>query len=266
MASTGLDGQARTVEDIRHQLYTQITSGALKPGEKLGAERELAQTFGVSRAMIRQALDGLERMGTVSRLPGRGGGTFVSEPKIERDLSRVVSVPALLRKQGMTAGTRVLGTGIRAADQASAEALDLTAGDLVFEVTRIRLADGTPISLEHARFPATRFPGLLELPLGGSLYELLNERFQVTPAESMERIEVVAADQHEAAILNVDRHAPLLSITRTTRGADGRPFEFSHDLFRADRTRIVIHTPPTTAKSGTDPRERIEILPGRRPT
>jgi len=37
--------------------------------------------------------------------------------------------------------------------------------------------------------------------------------------------------------------APLLSITRTTTGTQDEPIEFSHDLFRADRTRIVVRTP-----------------------
>src|SRR5579871_5084088 len=72
------------------------------------AQRALAAELGVSRAALRQALAVLEDGGLVRRVPGRGGGTFVSRGKIERDLSRVVGVPALLRSQGVVAGTRVL--------------------------------------------------------------------------------------------------------------------------------------------------------------
>ena len=43
----------------------------------------------------------------------------------------------------------------------------------MLEVVRVRLADGEPLSLERALFPAERFPGLLDRSLGGSLYELL---------------------------------------------------------------------------------------------
>lgn len=256
-----------SAEDIRHELHTRIAEGALKPGERLGPERELAASYGVSRSTVRLALEALERTGNVRRFPGRGGGTFVSEPKIERDLSSVVSVPALLRKQGMTAGTRILSTAMVGADEATAAALRLPRGELVVEVVRIRLADGSPLSLEHARLPAARFPGLLELPLGGSVYELLEEHFQVSPAESVEQIEVVSATEHEAAILNLDNAAPLLSITRTTTDHDGEPIEFSHDLFRADRTRIVIKSPSASgsARSSANAGQRIEIVssPGR---
>ena len=89
-------------------LAEQIGSGQLRPGQRLGAERALAAELGVSRATLRQALAVLEEGGVVRRVPGRGGGTFVAKGKIERDLSRIVGVPALLRSQGVVAGTRVL--------------------------------------------------------------------------------------------------------------------------------------------------------------
>jgi len=75
------------------------------------------------------------------------------------------------------------------------------------------------------------------------VYELLEERYATRPKEAVERIEVVAASPDEAMVLDVAAGAPLLSITRTTTDAGDEPIEFSHDLFRADRTRIVVRTP-----------------------
>jgi GntR family transcriptional regulator len=236
------DPVGRAGEDAKRRLLEQIRTGALEPGVKLGGERELARELGVSRSTVRQALASMERAGVVRRIPGRGGGTFVGHSKVDRDLSRIVGVPALLRAQGITAGTRVVSTALVRADEATRAALRLPADAYVLDVVRIRLADGTPISLEHARLPAHRFPGLLELPLGGSLYELLETQYGVQPDEALEHIEVVLADRDEAAVLGLTAGAPLLSITRTTRGADGEPFEHSHDLFRGDRTTITVRT------------------------
>jgi GntR family transcriptional regulator len=97
---------SRGPEDVRRVLAERISAGRLRPGQRLGAERALAAELGVSRATLRQALAVLEDSGLVRRVPGRGGGTFVSRDKIERDLSRVVGVPALLRSQGVVAGTQ----------------------------------------------------------------------------------------------------------------------------------------------------------------
>ena len=131
--------------------------------------------------------------------------------------------------------------------------------------SRIRLADGSPFSLEHARFPARRFPGLLELPLGGSVYELLQDHFGAEPTDAVERIEVVLASADEAAILDVEPGAPLMAITRTTTDPDGEPIEFSRDLFRADRTRIVVRTEGGAASRAVPGRARVvELHPRRR--
>ena len=237
-------------ERVRRQLLDQIQHGLLRPGERLGAERDLAQKLGVSRSTMRQALGALETVGAVRRVPGRGGGTFVRSQKVERDLSRVVGVPALLRAQGMTSGSRIINTAIAEADEATATALELGPGSYVVDVVRIRLADGMPISLEHVRLPAERFPQLLDLPLGGSLYDLLEEHYDTVPGEAEEHIEVVVASEDEATILGTDPGAPLLSITRTAKDEDGVVFEYSHDLFRADRTIISVRTPASPRSAG----------------
>jgi len=247
-----------TAADVRQRLLDQISHGQLRPGQRLGGERDLALELGVSRSTVRQALGALEDAGVVRRVPGRGGGTFVRQQKVERDLSQVVGVPALLRRQGMTAGSRIVSTGMVTADDATRTALGLAAGAYVVDLVRIRLADGTPISLEHVRLPADLFPGLLDLPLGGSLYELLRDRYGLVPGEAVEHIEVVPAGVDEAAILDLDPGAPLLSITRTTEGSGGRTFEYSHDLFRADRTTITVRTPATTR--GATGRDRVVAL------
>jgi GntR family transcriptional regulator len=230
-------------DSIQRELQEQIDAGRWQPGQRLGSERSLATELGVSRSSLRQALAMMEEAGAVRRVVGRGGGTFVSHQKIDRDLSHIRSVPELLSAQGITAGTRILSTGTAPAAAATSEALELEPGQLVYAIVRIRLADGAPISLEHAWLPLALFPGLLDFQLGGSLYGLLGEHFSIEPRETTERGD------------------PLLSITRVTRGADGTPFEHSHDLFRADRTRIVVHT----TEPGSDPdadlsRQSFELI------
>jgi GntR family transcriptional regulator len=69
----------------------------------------------------------------------------------------------------------------------------------------------------------------------------------------VEQIEVVTASAGEAQVLDVPAGSPLLAITRTTTDADGAPIEFSQDLFRADRIRIVVRTPGAAGASPAEP-------------
>lgn len=224
---------------LRDRLLAEISTGRAAPGERLGAERELAARLGVSRSTLRAALDALETVGAVHRVRGRSGGIFVSQRRVERDLSRLTGLPAYLRRQGFQSGARVLSTSTHAADAETAAGLGLDEGELVLEVIRLRLADEQPVSLERARFPADRFPGLLDRSLSGSIYELLETEYGLRVGEAEERIEVIGAAAADARSLEVRPGTPLISIARTAWTAEGQPFEHSRDLFRADRVRIV---------------------------
>ena len=69
----------RAFEQICERIRGQITSGALKPGDKLPAERELAQQLGVGRNALREALRSLEIAGIVRLQKGVKGGAFIRE-------------------------------------------------------------------------------------------------------------------------------------------------------------------------------------------
>ncbi len=257
MSQLAEQAEPRLVDDARHRLLDMISSGALRPGDKLGTERELAAALSVSRSTLRQVLAVLAQAGVVRRVPGRAGGTFVAHTKVDRDLSVIVGLPEYLRRQGFVAGTQVLSATMTGADDLTATQLAITPGALVVDIVRIRLADAVPISLERARFPADRVPGLLELPLGGSIYDLLDAEYGMSPQDVTEHLEVVEASPDEAALLGVADRAPLLAITRTSCGGDGLPFEFSNDLFRADRTCVTFRTRAERAQiTGRPPGER----------
>ncbi|MCU0831670.1 MAG: GntR family transcriptional regulator [Rhizobiaceae bacterium] len=61
------------------RLRAQIHGGLLLPGEKLPAERALAETFGISRVTLREALGALEAEGYITIRRGAHGGAFVAD-------------------------------------------------------------------------------------------------------------------------------------------------------------------------------------------
>ena len=68
---------SRLYEQIVQQIEQSILKGALKPGDQLPAERELAQRFGVSRTAVREAVKALREKGLVEAYSGRG--TFITD-------------------------------------------------------------------------------------------------------------------------------------------------------------------------------------------
>ncbi len=242
-------GPGTTVHaQIEDWLAGAIAVGRLAPGDRLPTEHDLAAWLGVSRMTLRHALGELAQRGLVTRSVGRNGGTYVAEPKLEQDLTTLAGFSEQLRRHGMVAGARVLTATLRSASPAAAAALELAEDDPVHEVRRIRLADGKPIALEHSLFPAARFPEMLQCPLDGSLYELLEQKYGLRPHRAREVLEPVAADQREAQLLEVAEGAPLMLVSRTAYDKSGQPLEFARDLFRGDRTRLVMWTSDLAAR------------------
>jgi GntR family transcriptional regulator len=228
----------KPAEELRRRIVAELNAGA--PGAKLGSERELAERYGTSRSSLRQVLAALEEAGLVDRVIGRAGGIFISHGQVQRSLSDVVGVPAFLANQGYIAGTRVLSTKITVPDRTTQQALRIGPEDFVIEIQRVRLADGSPISLELAQFPAEAFPGLLERELGGSIYEILETHYGLVTSRADERIEAVNATPEESTLLGIKQRSALLLITRIAYDQHGAPCEFSRDLFRGDRTRLAV--------------------------
>lgn len=73
----GMVRQRKLADDIVTQLETMILEGTLRPGERLPAERALAEQFGVSRPSLREAIQKLAAKGLL--MSRHGGGNFVAE-------------------------------------------------------------------------------------------------------------------------------------------------------------------------------------------
>jgi GntR family transcriptional repressor for pyruvate dehydrogenase complex len=78
----------RAFDTICRKIRDMLAAGTLKPGDKLPAERQLAEQLGVGRSALREALRTLEASGILTLKKGAYGGAFVREG----DPSRVALV------------------------------------------------------------------------------------------------------------------------------------------------------------------------------
>lgn len=218
------------------------------PGEQIGNERALAERLGVGRTVLRQAIDRLEREGTVRRAIGRSGGLFFHDGRIQRHLNTVEGVPDMVLHQGRTISTRVLRAEVGVPEPDEYRRLTLDPGAAVMRVRRLRLVDGISWSLDHSTLPTSRFPGLLSRDLTGSLYRVLASEYALELDHADETIEAVPASAEQAAVLAVPEGSALLKICRVAWDVTGAPVEYAHDLFRADRTRVHLQNYGTNWK------------------
>jgi GntR family transcriptional regulator len=146
-----------------------------------------------------------------------------------------------MRQRGLAPETKLVGARAEAAGEAAAAALSVELGSPIFTVTRLRLADGTPLLLEQASLPAERFPGLLSADLEhGSLYDILANDYGSRVVRAREALEPVLLRTREARLLGVEPGRPAILIEGIAYIADGTPVEFARTYVRGDRTRYYV--------------------------
>jgi len=212
-------------------------------GTAIPSERQLSADLGVSRLTVRAALGDLAREGYLVRR--RGSGTYVQQPKISQELT-MTSFSEDMRRRGMVPGSRTLSMATQLAGARLGRFLNVSPGEQIVVVKRLRLADGETMAIETLHIPEALVPGLTPKSLTGSFYELMYETYGITIASGTQSIEPTVTNEEESAALGVPLHSPAFLFERTSRDATGRTVEFVQSIYRGDRYRIVteLGSPP----------------------
>lgn len=89
--------RVRTYELVLDRIEAQIVSGALRAGQRLPPERELAAMLGVSRPAVREALRILEAQGAVRSQVGKGPHSGTTIDRVPSDaLARLLRLHVAL--------------------------------------------------------------------------------------------------------------------------------------------------------------------------
>jgi GntR family transcriptional regulator len=146
-----------------------------------------------------------------------------------------------MRRRGLTPSSRILNLGRDVPPEVVRERLKLGPEDEVYEIERLRLADGIAMAWEICHLPVN-----LGIEIGredlerGSLYQLFEEVGGIRLLEADEVLEAACATRREAELLSINRRSPVLIVERTVRDIDQRPVEYVRSVYRGDRYQAQI--------------------------
>jgi DNA-binding GntR family transcriptional regulator len=218
-------------------IQDRITSGAYAPGALMPTESQLTAEFGVSRATVVRALQLLKADGWVESQQGRG--TYVRAAPSGADLVRrgaelfTVAEPA--------GRSELLHAGPAVPPPAVAAVLGLAAGESAFLRRRLVTAEGEPVELVSAWFPASVAEGTdLDSadPLPEGTREHLAQRKRVSIERVTQRITARPATAEEARTLTLPRRVPVLDLLVTGHDSVGRPVQAVALVLPGDRHEL----------------------------
>jgi GntR family transcriptional regulator len=210
-------------------------AAGLQPDSPLPSEAQLCVEFGVSRMTARAAVQRLVQDGLVYRIPGRG--TFVAASRANRTAGHILSFSDEMRRKGRTPSSRVIEHRRR---RASAEEQRRLGVSEVVVLRRVRLADGKPLAVERAVFPAERVGAALDGDLERrSLFKTLVSAGLV-PTTGAAALSAEAASAEDARLLRMRKGAPLLVERRLIHDQDGNPLEWTESRYVGSRYGIDV--------------------------
>jgi GntR family transcriptional regulator len=224
-------------QQIKALILQSLQAGEWKPGESIPSEMELAARFRVSQGTVRKAIDELAADNLLLRRQGKG--TFVAthaEQQVRYRFLKLIPDSGDLASEGPAQRSVLECKRLRATAEV-ARALALRAGDAVVQVRRVLSFGSIPTILEDLWLPGNAFKGLTAQQMAGyhgPTYAMFELEFGVRMVRAEEKIRAVAADDAQAALLQVPANSPLLSVERIAYTYNDVPMELRRGLYRTD--------------------------------
>ena len=234
--------QARYVQ-IAELLRGRIADGQYPLGSRIPTENELAQSLGVSRPTVRQALDLLAREGRLTRV--KGSGTFVAQPKlVHESTSFVTGYREESRKKNRVLRTRVVCIQTEKAGEKVGDALRIRGDELVTRLVRIRnlenLYSNAPVVYTTLYVPLKLFPEMPEMDFTDtSFYEALDAR-GLSVVHASRKLAVAMPPAEVAAGLEITIFEPTAFITSQGYTQNGQVVEYTESYYPASRSSFQI--------------------------
>lgn len=246
MGETFLDtGQADLGPLDKRLLYVQVecsiegllVRGRYRSGDRIPPEAELVESLEVSRSTVRAGLARLVERGVLEKR--QGSGTFMVRPpegaKLRNGLERLETYTVHAERLGLELDSRDLRIETVGADEEEAAALEAARGTLLAKVSRVLLVNGEPaawmVDVVPEKLLSTgeireRFRSdamLLDL--------LVSQNVPISFSKLCIDADLVGPEDEVGKTLGLDAPSAALCLTETMYLADGRPAQWSRNVF-----------------------------------
>ncbi len=210
-------------QQLKDMIIARISSGELRPLDRVPSENELVESMSVSRMTANRAMRELTNEGYVERVTGRG--TFVSDFRARSHVLEVHNIADEIVLRGHQHSCEVLRQSRQQARGEVAKALHIKQGTEVFHLLLVHYENGLPIQVEDRHVVADFAPDCLEQ----NFCDVTPSAYLTDISPLAEAEQVVRASKPNSAVrqqLKMDEDEPTLVVIRRT-WSHGRPVTFA---------------------------------------
>lgn len=236
-------GEKPRYQQLKDLIINRISSGDLRPSDRVPSENELVESMSVSRMTANRALRELTNEGYVERVAGRG--TFVSDFRSRSHVLEVHNIADEIGRRGHQHTCEVIRNSRQHARGEIARALHVEQGTDVIHLLLVHFENGAPIQVEDRHVLAEFAPECEQQD-----FRCITPSAYLTAISPLQEAEqVVRAQVPNAAVrarLQMAEGEPCLVVVRRT-WSDGRPVTFARLQHPGSRYELTGHyAPPGT--------------------
>ena len=224
---------------ISRDIITQIKNGQLAEGQQTPSENEIIKNYKVSNTTARKALHEIEEAGWVKRIKGRG--TYVCRNSVDRSINRILSFTSNMLEQGLDPSARVNSIRIsQSGRSATVGGRQYKLDGPICEIQRIRFADGEAMMKETRYISTSLCPGIENLNLEGSLYEIYSDRYGIGLDRVSQSLSATMLDEEGMRVFGVDESVPAFYVEGVTFCSKELIVEMEESLYRGDMYKFFV--------------------------
>ena len=220
-------------QQLEQQLEALIKGGTVRAGTVLPAERQLAESLGLSRATVQRAYNTLRQHKLVAAQGRHGFLVQDTDPKLHPGMDRLKGFTEEMRLLGKSASSRILERTV-VSDRSIASIFGMPSPAPFLKLVRVRYGDDVPLSREVAWYNLTEAPALEHSDLSGSVYAFLAERCGTPLIYAEQTVEATTPTSEECEIFGFCQPVPCLLIKRRSYTNGNVMMEYVEGLFRGD--------------------------------
>lgn len=201
------------------------------------SESVLSRTYGISRMTVRSVLERLTEEGLLYRVPGKG--TFVAEPKLQRQPSNRSGMLDQFNQMGFHAEGEVLSASEIIPSRRIAGLLNLAENESTAIVCCLSRVGQVPISYHTSYLPVSIFPDVtIRCTEYHQLIDIIQKEYRYPIFHYTETLQVKSASPEESALLDVKPNAPLLMLDTVYFSKTNAPLGYSRAILRGDKVNL----------------------------
>jgi len=225
---------------ISQAIISRIRQGDLQPGMKIPSENDIIKTYQVSNTTARKTLQEIENAGWAIKIKGKG--TFVRSANVERSATRILGFTRNMIEAGYRPSTKLLLSRLsKKGHQGVINGRFYHLPGPLYRIVRLRYADDIPMMYEE-RFISQEFcPGITQHDLEQSLYDLYEQRYQLSLTEVKQMLSAsIIDDEDMMSLFDLTGPIPAIVVEGVTFFGKELILEMEKSVYRGDKYKFSV--------------------------